>query len=215
MAEPVKGTTEAGRRREERARRTRRRIVSAAGELFLERGYPATTVVAIAEAAGVAPATVYQAFGTKQAVLAALLDTTIAGDDDAVPLLEREWASRAARLSTPQRRLAAVVRQAVDVVARTAPLKQVMRDAAAVEPDVWALIREDHQRRRQTQRAMVEIAIGSDRLRRGLTREQAADTFFLLVTSDAYRLAVEELGVSAEEWRRRLVRLLSRELFGE
>ncbi len=213
MREPVKGRTPAGRRREDRARLTRHRIVDAAERLFLERGYQATTVVSIAEAAGVAPATVYQAFGTKQAVLSSLLDRTIAGDDEATPLLERDWVVRARRLSTPQRRLAAVVGRTAGVAARTAPLKQVMRDAAAVEPEVRALIGADHQRRRQTQRGLVEIAVGSDRLRRGLTVDKAAETFFLLVNSDSYLLAVEQLGLSEEEWQRRLVRLLTRELF--
>src|SRR2546430_310345 len=65
VREPVKGTTAAGRRREARARETRERIIQAGVRLFLERGYVATTVQAIADEAGVAAATVYQAFGTK------------------------------------------------------------------------------------------------------------------------------------------------------
>jgi AcrR family transcriptional regulator len=40
----------------------------------------ATTIEAIGRKAAVAPATVYQAFGTKQAILARILDQTIAGD---------------------------------------------------------------------------------------------------------------------------------------
>ena len=54
MIDPVKGKSEAGRRREERARQRRQRIVDAALRLFLERGYVATTVEAIAEAAAAA-----------------------------------------------------------------------------------------------------------------------------------------------------------------
>jgi AcrR family transcriptional regulator len=53
--------------------------VDAASRLFTERGYVATTVEAIARAAGIAPATVYQGFGTKQAILARVLDQAIAG----------------------------------------------------------------------------------------------------------------------------------------
>ena len=74
MREPVKGKTEAGRRREERARHKRQRVADAALWLFLERGYMETTIEAIARKAAVAPATVYQAFGTKQAILARILD---------------------------------------------------------------------------------------------------------------------------------------------
>src|SRR5215469_6730517 len=58
--------------REQRAADTRRRIANAALELFTEHGFGAT-VTAIAERAGVAPQTVYATFGTKGAILLALL----------------------------------------------------------------------------------------------------------------------------------------------
>ena len=51
MKEPVKGKTEAGRRREERARHKRQRVADAALWLFLERGYMATTIEVIARKA--------------------------------------------------------------------------------------------------------------------------------------------------------------------
>ncbi len=214
MSEVVKGKTEAGRRREQRARRTRARIADAALRLFLDRGYPATTVEAIASRAGVAPATVYQAFGTKQAVLARVLDTTIAGDDATVPLLEREWVAEALRHRSPARRLAAVVRGSAQVAARTAPLKEVVRDAAATDPRARELIREDDERRRQTQRALVEMAVGDDELRPGTTLDRAADAFFLLVNSGSYEVA-ESLGWSEADWQQWLVDVLTAELFGD
>ena len=43
----------------------------------------ATTIEAVAREAAVAPATVYQAFGTKQTVLARVLSQAIAGDASA------------------------------------------------------------------------------------------------------------------------------------
>lgn len=215
MSEPVKGRTEAGRRREERARHTRARIADAALRLFLERGYVATTVEAIAAEAGVAPATVYQAFGTKQAVLARVLDTTIAGDAASVPLLDRDWVAAAQRHRSAHRRLAVVVRQAAQIAARTAPLKEVMRDAAATDARVRELIREDDQRRRQTQRTLVEIAVGDDELRPGMTLDRAVDTFSMLVTSSGYQLATGALGWSGADWQEWLVAVLTHELLAE
>ncbi|GAC1603697.1 MAG: hypothetical protein NVS3B21_32460 [Acidimicrobiales bacterium] len=91
MARPVTGKTEAGQRREARARETRRRIIEAALRLFLEKGYSNTTVGEIAAAALVAPATIYQAFGTKGAVLASALDHTVAGDDIPLAVLDRRY----------------------------------------------------------------------------------------------------------------------------
>ena len=123
MSDPVKGKSAAGRRREQRAQHTRARITEAALRLFVDRGYPATTVEAIAVEAGVAPATVYQAFGTKQAVLARALDTAIAGDTASTPLLDRDWVAAARRQRSvarcleqfrPRRPRARVQPQAVD-----------------------------------------------------------------------------------------------------
>lgn len=214
MSDPVKGTTKAGRRREQRARETRARIADAALRLFLDRGYVATTVEAIAAEAGVAPATVYQAFGTKHAVLARALDATIVGDLAPVPLLDRDWVQATRRHRNAKRRLAAVIESAARVAANTAALKEVMRDAAATDPSVRDLIREDHDRRRQTQRALTEIAADGD-LRPGMTLDRAANTFFLLVSSSNYQIATEILGWSDHEWQEWLVRILTREFFDE
>lgn len=215
MGEPVKGRSEAGRRREERARHTRRRIIDAALRLFLERGYVATTIEAIAHDAGVAPATIYQAFGNKQKILAAGLDIAVAGDHAPVAVLARDWVHRARAESDPHRRLATVVKHACEIAARTAPLKEVMRDAAATEPAVGDLIRQDHERRYLTQQALVDMLIEQRRLRTGVDRRRAVDIFFTLVNSHTYQLMVNHLGRSERQWREWLVRLLDEELFGD
>src|ERR1700716_3325004 len=64
--------------RAEQAQATRRRILDAARTQFLDRGWTATTVKVIADAASVAPATVYAVFGTKRAVLTVLIDEALA-----------------------------------------------------------------------------------------------------------------------------------------
>ncbi len=48
---------------------TRQQILAAGLRLFIERGYDATTVEDIADAAGLSPATVFRYFGTKEALL--------------------------------------------------------------------------------------------------------------------------------------------------
>lgn len=206
MREPVKGRTAAGRRREQRARATRERIVSEATALFVEQGYAATTVDAIATAAGVAPATVYQAFGTKAAVLVAALDQTIAGDAEAVPLLERDWVVRARNERDTEKRLAIVVTNAGRVAARSAPLKEVMRDAAATEPAIRDLLDRDDTLRLRTQRELLEIIIGDP------PSDADVATFFLQVNSRSYLLASQRLGWSETRWRRWLIEILSHQL---
>lgn len=208
MGEPVKGKSDAGRRREQRARETRRRIVRAAVDRFLRHGYRATTVESIASDARVAPATVYQAFGTKAAVLAQALDESIVGDDSTTPLLERDWVVAARREPDPHRRLAHVLDGAVRTAIRTAELKAVARDAAASEPAIRELLERDDARRLITQRALVEIVLG----RPGTDDEAAA--FYLLVNSPTALLAANQLGWDDATWTAWLLDVLSRQLLG-
>ena len=64
-------------------------VVGAARQLFLDRGYGATTMEAISEAADVPPATVYRLFASKIGILKALLDVSIVGDDEDVAVTDR------------------------------------------------------------------------------------------------------------------------------
>lgn len=75
--------------RAEQTALTRRRILTAAGALFVEHGYLGTTLAGIAGAAGVSVQTVYNVVGGKAAVLKAVYDVTLAGDDEPVPMIER------------------------------------------------------------------------------------------------------------------------------
>jgi len=68
MAIPEPGTSNEGRR-ERRARELRRRIHVTAQHLFLEHGFEGTTVNQIADAADIAPATFFNHFPSKAAVL--------------------------------------------------------------------------------------------------------------------------------------------------
>src|SRR5271169_6333541 len=108
--------------REQQARRTRARIIAAAGGRFLARGYAATTMRAVAADAGVALPTVELAFGTKARLLKAVIDTAIAGDDEPVPMLARRWATRAGSVSAAAEFAAVFARQLTDSARRAAGL---------------------------------------------------------------------------------------------
>ncbi|HNP15160.1 MAG TPA: helix-turn-helix domain-containing protein [Terrimesophilobacter sp.] len=188
--------------------------MEAARELFERKGYSATTVASIAAEAGVATATVYQAFGTKYAILARALDLAIVNGQNPVGLLDRPWVDRVRDTADPHDRLALVVNHTSEIAARTAALKRAMRDAAATDPEVGVLILEDHQRRLRTQRALVGLVLDATPLRPGLTRGDAVATFFGTVNSDCYLLMADSLGWDLDRWQRWLVQLLSHELFG-
>jgi AcrR family transcriptional regulator len=214
MSQPVKGRTEAGRRRESRAQETRRRIIEAGLRLFLEKGYVNTTVQGIAEAALVAPATIYQAFGTKHAVLAAALDITVGGDNAPLAVLDRDWVENARREKNRGRQLRLIVEGASQIAARTAPLKEILRDAAATEAAAREMIREDHERRHRTQQGLVDLLIENRQLRAGIDRRRAVDTFFALVNSATYDLLVTQRGWTLSEWQAWIADVIERELFG-
>lgn len=88
-------------RRETKRRETRDALVASATKLFSEDGYQATTVVAIAAAAGVSPRTFFGYFPTKEAVLFAPIEAIV--EDIEVELqnaegfafdIVRAWAAR-------------------------------------------------------------------------------------------------------------------------
>src|SRR5947207_15171817 len=78
-------------RRQQQAAATRRTILEAAERLFLQDGYPATTMDAIAAEAGVSLKTAYLPFSTKSGLLRALWDLRLKRDDADTPVVQHEW----------------------------------------------------------------------------------------------------------------------------
>jgi AcrR family transcriptional regulator len=172
-------------------------------------------VHANAGAARVAPATVYQAFGTKHAVLAAALDIMVVGDDASPRVLDQDWVDEVRRETNPDRQLRLVAEGTARIAARTAPIKEVMRDAAATESATRELIREDHEGRYRTQAGLVDLLIENRPLRAGMDRRRAADTYFAIVNSTTYELLVVQRGWTLSEWQAWIADVIERMLFAE
>lgn len=125
--------------RDERARATRRTVVATAAELFVRDGWTATTLDAVAAAAGVSRRTVVNAAGGKPALLSLAWDHTLVGDDEPVPMAERPAVARILARTDPVGAVAAWVDMVVEVQGRAAPLAAVIDAAADVDADVAAL----------------------------------------------------------------------------
>src|SRR6516225_1692721 len=143
MAEPVKRRYD-NSRRQAQVRATRRTVIEAAQRLFTERGYPATTIDAIAEAADTPLPTVYRLFGSKRALLTAVLDTSLGGDDQPIAFADRP-AVRAARAEPdPVKMLGAFARIARELMDRSSAIQHVLATAAQVDAEaadiVYALL---------------------------------------------------------------------------
>src|SRR2546430_15991799 len=104
MSEGVKRDSQnTSGRGQARTRLARRAVVDAARTLFLERGYVATTIEAISEHSDVPTATVYRLFSSKLGILKALLDTSIAGDDQPLAGQGRATAAPLVARSRPRK----------------------------------------------------------------------------------------------------------------
>ena len=166
--------------REEGARRTRRAMVLAAGELFAERGYGGVSLGDVAAAAGVARPTVTAVFGSKPGLLREILNEALAGDDEPVPVAERPWFRPVWESRTQQEVLTAYAGVCTLIGRRAARLFEVVRRAADVSPDVADLWDSTQRNRRAGARMVV------DQLRKlgpldGLPgHKQAVDALWLL-----------------------------------
>ena len=125
-------------RRRAAAQETRQAIVEAARRLFLERGFTATTMAAIAAAAGVSHETVY-AFGPKPALFRHLVEIALSGSDSPVPGMERDYARQVMAETDPGRLFDIYARAMRETQQRLAPLFDVLSDGARTDPDLKAL----------------------------------------------------------------------------
>lgn len=168
-------------------------MIEAATRLFLAHGYVATTVESVAVEAGVAVQTLYNVFGSKRDVLEAVVEATIAEGEPGRP--PRESVRERAATAASGREL---VRHAVEfwvaVRPRSEPIFEVVRQAAAVDPEIGALQRvQDLEKLRSMTMAAGDLA-RRGWLRSDLGVDEAAAILWTLSHPQSYRLLVDEGG---------------------
>ncbi len=173
------------RRRRERATEerqvTRSRVVEAARELFMSRGYVATTMADIAREAGVALQSVYTAGQSKADLLHLVTDLAVAGDDQEVMLADRPEFAAVAAESDPVRQVQMLASLIAATMERLAPVWIAYREAAAVDPKAASNLVAAHRRRRETFETMIRM-IPEPRLRHPY--ERSADTMWAIGSID-------------------------------
>lgn len=179
-------------RRAEQARQTRMAILDAAQELFAERGYTATTIADIANRAGVAPETVYSAFRNKPTLLKTLADVRAAGDDEPIPVAQREPFRRIREASDPRRKLQLYAAVARSMLERgVGDVQLVVRAAASADPKIAELWDDLKQQRLVAASMMATHFHESGLLRDDLTIERARDLIWLYIAPEVDGLLVE------------------------
>jgi len=186
-------------RRQVAAEATRQAIVEAALRLFLEGGYHATSIGAIAREAGVAVQTIYNSIGSKRDLLSSVLDFAAAGERAPTPV-PAFMAEQAEREPDPRRIIAQLVEFWQGGLARTAPVFRVIRQAAALDPEVAALERQRAEQRLRNYGNAARILDERGALRPGLSRDDAAAAIFAVGHPDIYRFFILEEGWEPERW---------------
>lgn len=187
-------------RRRAQAEATRKAILDAAQRLFLRQGYPATSMPAIAEEAGVALKTIYVHFDTKAALVQTLWDARLGGEEAKLPVLEREWYLVVVKEPDPERKLRLVAAQARRVKARSGALLEMIRTAASADPeiaDLWASI---EAKLLDVQRAIIEQLYASGSLAPSLDISRGTDILWTLNHPNVWQLLVPNRGWTDQEY---------------
>jgi AcrR family transcriptional regulator len=185
-------------RRRQQAEQNRQAVLAAARKRFLAQGYAATTIAEIARDAGVSVETVYKAFTTKAGVLKALFDVSVAGDDEPIPMVQRDVIQNVVNATEATRKLEIYAEHLASTMPRSAPVQLLARDGAASSRDaaeVWKQIRHE------TLTAMTMFA--SDLANTGQLRvssRQARDVLWTYHAPELYELLVLERGWSAARY---------------
>ncbi|HVF13267.1 MAG TPA: TetR/AcrR family transcriptional regulator [Acidimicrobiales bacterium] len=202
MANEVKGRPYDNAARQTQSEETRQRILQAARELIVQRGYRAATVAAIARTAGVHIDTVYELVGRKPVVLRELIERAVSGTDGAVPAEERGYVKAILAESDPVRKLTVYAGAVRRIQERMAPLLLALRDASATEPDAKQVWQEISDRRAANMRMLARDLEAAGGLRSGLSIEEVADVIWATNSSELYVLLTVERGWPPDRYER-------------
>jgi len=190
------------RLRQRQAEETRQRILVAARELLTSRGYANTTLEMIAEAAGVSPKTVSAVFGSKQGILAGLVNPE-AFDAPIQHLLDQLRTSQ-----DPARRVALVALITRQVYESLVSQFELLWTAGVVAPELADLARQIEMRRHQNQSYLIAFLHEQGLLRHDLPPEEANDVLWALSSYGLYRMLVVERHWPPERYESWLANLL-------
>jgi AcrR family transcriptional regulator len=212
MSDVVKRSYDTTNRRAA-ARQTREAILAAATRLFMERGYIATTMAAIAEDAGVAIDTVYAAVGPKPVLFRLLIERAISGVEVPVDAEDRDYVRAIHAEPDAGRKLeiyAAAVRRTQE---RLAPLFMVLRSASSSDQELADLWTEIAERRARNMLILATELADAGAMRDGISIAEAADVIWATNASEFYTLLVLQRGWEparfeqwlADAWKRLLL----------
>jgi AcrR family transcriptional regulator len=211
---PTKKSPYRSQLRAEQAAATRQLVLDAATRLFVEQGYAATSIDAIAEAAGVGRSTVFAAGGGKSWLLKTAYDRAIVGDDEPVPFLDRPAARALFAMSDPVEIVAGYVRIIADAAERVSAICEAIHRAAGCDPEVTELWTEIGEQRLNGGAAFAKLISQKRGLRKGLTVARARDIISIFNDPTLHHVLVRLRGWSQKQYRDWLTENLHHQLLG-
>ncbi len=200
--------------RADQARATRRAVVNAARDLFVEQGWSRTTIDAVAARAKVSRKTVFTAAGSKAALLKLALDWALVGDDEPVPLAGREVIAELEGLKEPRELIARWARFVAELEERAAPLADVLVVAADADPEAAEVHAASERSRLLGAEFIVARVTATGGLRPGLAAERAVVAALVLMDPAVYRTLVSQHGWAREDYADWIERAAVAELLG-
>lgn len=183
---------------------TRRHIAATAAIGFTKHGYGRTTMESIAAAAGVGVATVYTNFGTKAAVVEAIMNQ-VTGDErlDVNLVLGQTDVDSALRVGV------GLIRQLHE---RSGALTDLLRSARGHEPALEALWQLWQKQHFSAVRQVAQMLASRRALRPGLSPRDAADILYVLAGAETYRELVQDRRWSPKRYEAWLADAVQRQL---
>jgi AcrR family transcriptional regulator len=189
-------------------------VIESACRLFLERGYPATSMEAIGATADVPQATLYRLFTSKNALLKEVVDVAAAGDDEPLALHERPEVRALRDEPDPARYLAGFAHVARVVHERLEPVRRMLESAAAVDAEAADMLATLHKQRYAGQGIVARALAERGALRDGLSRQQAHDVIYALMSPQLRNVLVAERRWSGDRYEAWLAQTLCDTLLG-
>ena len=176
--------------RERQAAETRQRILAAAHDLFSDQGYVNTTIEQIALAAGVARPTVFTAVGNKRQIMKLVRDVALAGDEQPIPVPQRDWMRRVFDATDPRRAISLYAGNLRSMYERAAVIELTIEAAADADPEIRDLYAASVEQRKKGCRLIVTAIASKGPLREGLVADSGVDILFALASPAIYRMLV-------------------------
>jgi AcrR family transcriptional regulator len=197
LNEPVKRSYDSSRRRAQ-AMETRRAVLRAAHDLFVEQGYGATTIADVARTAGVSPETIYATFKNKATLLHRVWDVTIGGDDDEVVFHERPEIQAMRAEPDLAKRFMMHARMSTATARRMTPFRLAVQAAAGSEPSAAEMLAEMDQQRLTGMGVMAAEAAKTGQL--AVSEQECRDIVWAMSDGQLWHQFVNGRGWSDEQY---------------